>query len=299
LVTGAAGYIGGAVAARLARGGHDVLGAVRDSTKAAGLAGRGIHAVQLDVREDRRLAAVVDEVDSVVHCAFAATEPSGIRRAIALERQVTDTLTAGRATVVYTSGIGVLADPGASDPVEEDHVPAEDAPMAWRYALERQVVGVGGRVVRPALVHGRGGNRILHDLISQSRTRGAAGFVPPGTNRLPTVHVDDLADAYARVVDDGAPRSTYTVVGSSTTPRAVAEAIAELLGVPVRPLEETVSELPALGWIAGDLAVSATRANSELGWRPTGPSLPEDLAHGSYRGRSEAGPESRTRPSAG
>jgi hypothetical protein len=43
------------------------------------------------------------------------------------------------------------------------------------------------------------------------------------------------------------------------------------------------AELPALEWIAGDLRVDARRIHDELGWRPVGPALPDDIARGSYR----------------
>ena len=44
-LTGASGYIGGAVAAALARAGHDVFGLVRTSEKAARLAAEEAHPV--------------------------------------------------------------------------------------------------------------------------------------------------------------------------------------------------------------------------------------------------------------
>jgi nucleoside-diphosphate-sugar epimerase len=193
-------------------------------------------------------------------------------------------LLAAQSTVVHTSGIGVLAGGPAGRTVPEDYAPSADTPLAWRHELERLVTDAGGRVVRPALVYGRGGNRILTDLIAQSAARAAAGYVGDGDGALPTVHLDDLTDAYARVATEGRDGAVYTVLAQTTTPRAIATAVGELLGVPVRPATEATmrSELPALEWIAGDLRVDAPRIRDELGWRPGGPSLVDELARGSY-----------------
>jgi nucleoside-diphosphate-sugar epimerase len=270
LVTGAGGYIGGAVAASLAGSGHRVQGVVRSTHRVVELQACGVEPIQLDLRELGQLAELADGVRLVVHCAFGATRPSEVAAAIELERRATRMLLAARSTVVYTSGIGVLAGGPAGRTVPEDYVPSADAPLAWRHELERLVTDAGGRVVRPALVYGRGGNRILTDLIAQSAARAAAGYVGDGDGALPTVHIDDLTDAYVRVATEGRDGAVYTVLAQTTTPRAIATAIGELLGVPVRPATEATmrSELPALEWIAGDLRVDAPRIRDELGWRP-------------------------------
>ena len=285
VVTGAGGYIGGAVAAGLARRGEQVRGVVRSTGAAAELRACGVEVVELDLHDLGRLAELAYATGVVVHCAFAATRPSEVPAAIELENGVTRTLLASLARVVYTSGIGVLAGGPAGRAVSEDDIPSADAPLAWRYELERLVSDAGGRVVRPALVYGRGGNRILTGLIAQSAARGAAGYVGDGDGALPAVHVDDLADAYARVVTEGRDSGVYTVLGETTTTRVIAEAIGELLGVPAGPVTTQTmrAELPALEWIAGgDLRVDAPRIREELRWRPVAPSIADDLARGSY-----------------
>jgi nucleoside-diphosphate-sugar epimerase len=264
VVTGAGGYIGGAVAAGLARRGRYVRGVVRSTRRAAELQACGAELVQLDLHELGRLADLAYGASVIVHCAFAATRSRELPAAIELDRDVTRTLLASRASVVYTSGIGVLAGGPAGRPVAEDYTPSPDAPLAWRYELERLVTDAGGRVVRPALVYGRAGNRILTDLTAQAAARGAAGYVGDGDGALPAVHLDDLADAYARVVAEGCDGGVYTVLGETTTSRVIAEAIGELLGVPAGPVTSPTmrAELPALEWIAGG-ELRATRLGCE------------------------------------
>lgn len=89
------------------------------------------------------------------------------------------------------------------------------------------------------------------------------------------------------MVIGGRDGSVYTVLGETTTPRAIAEAIGELLGVPARLVTTATmrKELPALEWIGGgDLRVDAPWIPEELRWRPAGPSPADDLARGSYLG---------------
>jgi nucleoside-diphosphate-sugar epimerase len=158
--------------------------------------------------------------------------------------------------------------------------------MRWRYDLERLVAHAGGRVVRPALVYGHGGNAIIRDLIRQSALRGASGYLGDGDGTLPTVYLDDLVDGYVRVIEKGARGQTYTFVGDTTSARAVMEEVGRLVGAskPAKSLDpETIAtELPAAQWIAGDVPVAATRAREELGWTASGPTLIDELAHGEY-----------------
>lgn len=286
LVTGATGYIGTAVARALADLGHDVAGTVRATAPdaAARLAEVGIAAVEIDLRDDQRLARAAGEAEVTVHCAFPSTGGDDLAAAIALERQATATLIHATrrsgGTLVYTSGVGVLAGLGS-----EDAVPRADAPMRWRYDIERQVADAGGRVVRPALVYGHGGNALLLDLVRQSAARGGAGYLGDGDGSLPTVHLDDLAEAYVRVVESGSAGATYTIVGGHTTAREIAQAIGHLIGAPAATCslaaEVVQEELPSARWLAGEVAVDPVRARVELGWSPTGPSLVQEIEAGS------------------
>jgi dTDP-4-dehydrorhamnose reductase len=116
-----------------------------------------------------------------VHCAFAASGPADdMTAAIALEQRATailvDAARDAGGTLIYTSGVGVLAGAGPAA-VQEDAVPRLDASMRWRYDLERLVADAGGRVMRSALVYGHSGNILLVDLIRRSAARGAAGYL--------------------------------------------------------------------------------------------------------------------------
>jgi nucleoside-diphosphate-sugar epimerase len=290
LVTGATGFVGMGVATALAGRGYAVSGTARTAESVARLTEIGVAAVEADLHDGERLAHVARRAQVVVHCAFGASGPADdVAAAIALEQRATailaDAARDAGGTLIYTSGVGVLAGAGPYA-VQEDAVPRSDAPMRWRYDLERLVADAGGRVIRPALVYGHGGNMLVVDLIRRSAARGAAGYLGDGRGSLPTVHRDDLAEAYARAIESGASGSTYTVIGGYTTARQVAEAIGRLIGAPdaTASLEAEVvaRELPTAQWITGDVAVDAVRVRRDLGWRPHGPTLLEEIESGSY-----------------
>jgi len=258
LVTGATGFLGMAVTSALVSRGHHVSRTVRDPARAAGLSAVGVTAVAADIRGVARLAELASGADRVVHCAFAASGPNDdLAVAIDLERHATDALLRSTqrpgSVLVYTSGIGVLAD------ADDDVLPRTQCrdlalPCAGAMTSRRLVADSGGCVVRPALVYGHGGNALIVDLIKDSLARGAAGHLGDGRGALPTVHLDDLADVYVRIVEASEPGTTFTVVGETTTSREVARAIGRLIGRPdaTGPLaaEVVARELPTAQWIS-------------------------------------------------
>ena len=72
-VTGATGYVGSAVAAGLARAGHEVFGLARSEEKGRALAAQEIHPVRGDMAEPESFYAAAAGCQALVHC---AAEPS-------------------------------------------------------------------------------------------------------------------------------------------------------------------------------------------------------------------------------
>ena len=70
-VTGAAGYIGGSVAAALMGAGHRVSGLVRNDERAAQARSRGIAPMLGTLDDDALLARCARTADAVIHCADA------------------------------------------------------------------------------------------------------------------------------------------------------------------------------------------------------------------------------------
>ena len=76
LVTGATGFLGGAVARRLHAAGDDVLATGRDIGRGGQLAAAGIRFLPMDLATDGAVADLCRRQDRIVHCA-ALSSPWG------------------------------------------------------------------------------------------------------------------------------------------------------------------------------------------------------------------------------
>src|SRR5438105_3538390 len=125
-LTGATGYIGGAVLDALVRGGHAVTALVRDSEKARLMAKRGAHPVIGNLDDPGSYRPAAEAQDGYIHAAF--DHRSG--RGPAIERGALDTIlaaarrprTAGSTietrVLIYTSGVWILG--RSPEPATED-----------------------------------------------------------------------------------------------------------------------------------------------------------------------------------
>src|SRR4029077_18952350 len=76
-LTGATGYIGGAVLDALVRGGHDVTALVRNNEKARGVAKRGAHPVIGSLADLDSFRGSGHAPDGYVHAAFDSSAGGG------------------------------------------------------------------------------------------------------------------------------------------------------------------------------------------------------------------------------
>ena len=101
-VTGATGYIGGTIAARLLAAGHQVSGLVRDPAKAGALAARGVTPVAGSLDETSVLAEASRGADAVINAAS-----SDHRAAV---EACLDALAGTAKPFLHTSGSSIVAD---------------------------------------------------------------------------------------------------------------------------------------------------------------------------------------------
>jgi nucleoside-diphosphate-sugar epimerase len=267
-ITGATGYVGGAVADRLVAAGHAVHGLARSDAAAAALAARGIAPVRGELRDAPALAAAARAADAVIHAA-TTNGPDNPAADEAARRAVLGALAGTGRPFVYTSSVWLLG--GARGTVLDDDAPPDPrAYGAWRIAGEREVLeadGVRGVVLRPAMVYGRGGCELVRWRVDEARALGAARTVGDGTNAWPLVHLDDVAAAYEAALAHAPPGARFNLATEHRTQREVA----------------------ALGALADALAlhqrVTAARARAALRWAPRGAGLAAELTGGAYAAR--------------
>jgi nucleoside-diphosphate-sugar epimerase len=125
-------------------------------------------------------------------------------------------------------------------------------------------------------------------LLSSARTDGVARYVGTGETRWSTVHVDDVADLFLRVVETAASAGTlvHAVEDGAATFREIAEAIGRNAGVPAAAMtpEEAAGVFgPLAGQLTRNLWVVPARAAELYGWHPASKGVLHELEHGSYR----------------
>jgi nucleoside-diphosphate-sugar epimerase len=279
-VTGATGYVGWAVARALRAAGHSVAGLARSDDAARRLEDAGHAAVRGSLADADLLARAAREADATVHAGATGAADQAEVDAAAV-RALLDGLDGSGKPFVYTSGLWVLGATG--DAVADEDAPLNPAAIvAWRGALEREVVhaaerGIRTVVLRPGVVYGRGGGT-PGGFLASGRKKGVVRYVGDGSQRWPMVHVDDLADLYVLAL--GAPAGTVlNAVVDSFPARAITEAAADATGARAEawPLKEARGRLGVYAdALALDQRVSAERARA-LGWNPSRPSVLEEL----------------------
>jgi nucleoside-diphosphate-sugar epimerase len=292
-VTGASGYVGGAVARALVAAGHGVTALARSDDAAARLAAEGLAVHRGDVHDPASLAAAASRADAVVHAAVGG--PGGLTDADAAALDAMVGALAGRdAPLLLTSGLGVYA--GSRAAVVDEATPLDDAipTQQARVALEERALraaerGVRAVVLRPAHVYGRGQAGAFTRLqLDHAARAGAGAYVGEGAAPYATVHVDDLAAAYLAALGRAPAGGRYNLVGSTLVTRELAGAVSHAVGAGGRTVSLTTDAAreawgPMAGLLSGGPAVVALRAVVELGWTPRGASLPFELVHGTLR----------------
>lgn len=280
-VTGAAGYIGGSVAARLVAKGHSVRGLVRDRAKADLLGACGIEPVIGSLDDEEVLAREAREADGVVNTANADHLPSLQVMLGAMEGS-------GK-PLLHTSGSSVVGDDARGNRLSEA-VFDEDTPFVVgaakraRHELNGMLLGAAARGVRtvvicPTLIYGAGRglnpNSIqIPFLVEQARTNGMVRVVGRGLNRWSTVHIDDLTDLYLLALEKAPAGSFYFAENGEASFAEIGEAIAARLGM--GPVESVPADEAAKSWgparayytYGSNSRVRARRARRELEWSP-------------------------------
>lgn len=206
LVTGAGGFLGRAVAAAAARGGHQVLAMVRPvSLGKSGAFPDGVTPLAGDLRQRGAWCAAIGDVDAVVHCAAAFGDlPSQLAGTVLATENLLAALPAGLRRVVHVSSLsvydfdaprfgGVLDE---ATPLERDPL-RRDAYTQTKLLQERLVRDHTARgraelvVVRPGAIYGPGKDWDAGRALKAGRFDLI--FAPLARMRL--IHVDNCADA--------------------------------------------------------------------------------------------------------
>lgn len=295
-VTGAAGFVGGALAATLIGAGRAVRPLLRVAREGHTAGGRSVVAVG-DIGPATDWSAALAGVDCVVHCAArvhvmkeAAADPLAAFRAVntgGTRRLAEQAAAAGVRRLVFVSSIKVNGErtaPEASFLFSDPPAP-EDAYGLSKWEAEQalwQVAAFTGLevvVVRPPLVYGPGVGANFFRLL---RLVERGWPLPLGAvdNRRSQVALDNLVDLLATCIDHPAAAGQTFLVsdGEDLSIPELIRRLARTMGRPDRlwpvpvPLLRLGGRLlghsAEVARLVGSLQVDIEHTCRTLGWRP-------------------------------
>ncbi|MGK2851088.1 MAG: NAD-dependent epimerase/dehydratase family protein [Candidatus Limnocylindrales bacterium] len=311
-VTGAAGFIGSAVARRLVARGDRVVAVVHDPSRATALRELGVDLRQGDLA---RTPAIVDAMrgsDAAIHLAGryrigirVSERPAMLDANVGVVHRVLDAVaTAGVERIVHASTINVFGNTRGKIVDERYRRDLGDGFLSYydetkflahRAAEERIAAGSPVVIVIPGMAYGAGDHSSIGAELKAAHD-GTARYVALGDAGISTVFVDDLAAGIVGALDRGRIGEAYVLAGENVRVRDAMAVAARVGGQRLPRLEIPVaflrfgSQAPAsLARMAGlpdDLRevlksalgvtywASSAKAAAELGYTP------RDLASG-------------------
>jgi len=207
LVTGGTGFVGTHVVHALRARELPVRVLVRDRRRGSRALAWGAELVEGDVTEPASLHDATDGVEAVVHLvAIIKGSPADFERVMSqgARNVVAAAKSAGVRRFVLASALGV-------DERTKDAVPY----FAAKWEMERAVreSGIDHVILRPSFVFARDGG-VLPTFVRVARFAPVTPIIGSGTRRLQPIWIEDIAEYYARAVDEpAAVNRTFEVGG--------------------------------------------------------------------------------------
>ncbi|AZO31250.1 NAD(P)-dependent oxidoreductase [Mesorhizobium sp. M1B.F.Ca.ET.045.04.1.1] len=262
LVTGASGFLGSHVLARLAASGTLALGLGRDAARCAALEAAGHRIIRHDLAQplDGACDPRLDRVERIIHCAALSSPFGRLQDFVAANVAATLNLVdfakrQGTSRFVHISSpsvcfafrdqLGLTEDTALPDPVNHYARTKREAEK-----LVLAAPAVHPVVLRPRGIYGAGDRALLPRLLKAAKSRPLPLF-RGGKASIDLTHVDDVVDA---------------VIAVLTAPKEAEGQIFNISGGEVLPVRRIADE-------------ACVRAGLKARWRPM-PLLPAMLAAG-------------------
>lgn len=326
LVTGAAGFLGSRVTARLLSEGHEVVAMVRHASDAARVHAPGAAVAVADLGDPAALRAAAAGAAIVCHCAAAipgTASPAQTRAANVdgTARLLEAAVAAGVRRFVYVSTDSVYGDAGTAGATEDQPTNPEyfDEGDYPRSKLEGEALalvaarehGLEVAIVRTCLLYGPGrspgsdllrrwGARRVHLLWGGGRARISMAFVTDAAAAVALAATRPEAAGRTYNLSDGEPHAWREIVAAVGAATGRPKLVLPLPGEGFLPLARAAHRLlhpwaPRLAsridprmirFLVADHAVDIGRIRAELGYAPR-----VGLAEGVRLTLAPAGPE--------
>ena len=289
VLTGATGFIGSHVLSELQEHGHQVAALVRDDSQADIVAARGATPTVVDLYDRPTVVRLLGDADGTIHTASPGDETSANLDSAVVDAAI-EAFTGTGKPYLHISGQWIY---GANPAITEESPLNAPALVSWKEPIDRRVLdaeGMRGVVIVSGVAYGDGGGGIPGLLLGSPRDdAGNLVMLGSGQQHWSTVHVDDLAAFFRRVLEDDAARGLYIVAdGSNPTVAEITEAAAVAVGAPGAVPGSDEETRARLGEYFAevlllDQGADAARARAQLDWQPSHPGLVDELRSGSYR----------------
>lgn len=291
-ITGASGWIGSAAVDNLLAAGYKVTGLARSDESAAALKAKGASVLRGDLDDLESLRSGSTTADAVIHLAnkhdWSDQDASNRAERTAVET-ICDVLAGSNRPFLFASGVAGLA---KGRPSTEDDPSPFSGPDAPRGGAENLAFDYATKGVKPIAlrfspsVHGDGDHGFISYLVAAARAKGVSGYVGDGSTGWAAVHRSDAATMIRLGLEHAPSGARLHAVGeNSVSSKDIAEAIGRGLDLPTASVapEDALDHFGFIGMFFGmDLSSSSTITQKLLDWTPSGPTLAEDLAAGSY-----------------
>ena len=288
-LTGATGFVGSHVLTELVEHGHQVTALVRSAGQADVVAARGATAEVVDLHDRATLARLFGAADGAVHTASPGDATSAEIDSAVVDAAIDAYAGTGK-PYVQISGTWVY---GANPSISEQS-PFNAPPLvAWKEPIERRALDakdIRTAILVSGVAYGDGAGGVPGLLLGSPRDEnGNLIMLGTGQQRWSTVHAADLAKVFRLVLEDDTARGYYIISdGRHPTVAELTEAAATAAGATgAVPGSDDEARARLGDYFAEvlllDQVATATRAETELGWSASRPSLVEEFRSGSYR----------------
>lgn len=263
LVTGASGFIGSNLVARLVNDGYQVTTFGRSGTPSKKLRDLPIQHVSGDVTNIESIYNVMEGVDVLFHLAgLVSYKKKDVHRQYGVNvvgtRNVMEAAfrcNVGR--VIHTSSVAAMGIPKNGEfGTEEIEYNLGGLGLNYcdsKYAAEQEVKLIHKRglpvvILSPGITFGEGDKHPHHHAIFTALAKGALIGVPKGG--VTFSDINDVVDAHVAAIEKGRPGERYALVSANLTYREAAQVFASVQGVRPPMFEIPAAVLIGLGTVA-------------------------------------------------
>jgi dihydroflavonol-4-reductase len=238
----------------------------------------------------RQLKGILNDADAIIHLAgsIETMDKARLREAnVELTRRIVEAAPKD-CRMVFAGSVSVYGKRLAEMPADEGTPISPDSDYARsKYEAEKLVASMKNHVIlRIGTIYGPGFDDYM--LVLSYIDKGKMRLIGDGSNRVPFVHVSDVADAVVNAVDRG--NGVYVIAGDPMTQKEIYSVASSALGVqtPKSGMPEAAASMLAswgefmyhmggkrprltrehISILGNDRAFDCTRARKELGFSP-------------------------------